>query len=68
MSGALVSLSPPLSGPVSIGTVSSGISTGLGIPVTAGTRLLLIFAADVTAGIDLATTISGFADAGLYIQ
>ena len=65
--GATVTLSPTLTGLVGIGTISSGLTTGLSIPVAAGTRLLLVFAADVTAGIDLATTVTGFASAGVSI-
>jgi BclB C-terminal domain-containing protein len=65
--GALVVLSPTLTGLVGIGSISSGITTGLNIPVAAGTRLLMVFAADVTAGIDVATTVTGFASAGVAI-
>lgn len=65
--GATVVLSPTLTGAVGIGSISSGLTTALNIAVAAGTRLLLVFEADVTAGIDLATTITGFASAGLTI-
>ncbi|EJF39387.1 hypothetical protein HMPREF1141_3211 [Clostridium sp. MSTE9] len=44
------------------------MATGLAIPVVAGTRLMLVFSAAVTAGIDLATVITGFASAGLTIE
>jgi BclB C-terminal domain-containing protein len=66
--GAVVTLAPPLSGLISIGNISSGITTGLNIPVTAGTRLLLVFSAEVTAGLDLAATVAGYASAGLGIS
>lgn len=66
--GALVTLSPPLTGAVSIGFISSGIADNLSIPVTAGTRLLMVFSPNVTGGIDLATVISGFASAGVVIS
>ncbi len=66
--GAVVNLSPPLTDLVSIGDVSSGITTGLNIPVTAGTRLLLVFSAEVTGGLDLAAAIAGYASAGLGIS
>ena len=66
--GAVVTLTPPLTGLISIGDVSSGVTTGLNIPVTAGTRLLLIFSAEVTGGLDLAATIAGYASAGLGIS
>lgn len=65
--GAIVTLSPTLTGVVGIGSISDGLTTGLNIPVSAGTRLLMVFAADVTAGIDIATTITGFASAGVSI-
>ncbi|HBC27755.1 MAG TPA: hypothetical protein DC013_10120, partial [Ruminococcaceae bacterium] len=66
--GAVVTLAPPLTGLISIGDISSGITTGLNIPVTAETRLLLVFSADVTAGLDLAAAIAGYASAGLGIS
>ncbi len=65
--GAIVTLSPTLTGIVGIGSISNGLTTGLNIPIAARTRLLMVFAADVTAGIDVATTITGFASAGLSI-
>jgi BclB C-terminal domain-containing protein len=66
--GAVVTLAPPLTGLISIGDISSGVTTGLNIPVTAGTRLLLLFSAEVTAGIDLVAAIAGYASAGLSIS
>jgi BclB C-terminal domain-containing protein len=66
--GAVVNLAPPLSGLVSIGTISNGVTTGLAIPVTPETRLLLVFSADVTGGIDIATTVVGYASAGVAIS
>jgi len=66
--GAAVTLAPALTGILSIGQISSGTATGLSIPVTAGTRLLMVFSADVTAGLDLAATIAGYASAGLSID
>jgi BclB C-terminal domain-containing protein len=65
--GASVTLTPGLIGIVAIGTTSSGITDGLSIPVTAGTRLLLVFSASVTAGIDIASTITGNASGGVGI-
>lgn len=44
--GAVVNLSPALSGTISIGTISSGITTGLSIPVTAQSRLLMVYSAN----------------------
>jgi BclB C-terminal domain-containing protein len=66
--GAVATLAPPLTGVISIGDVFSGVTTGLNIPVTAGTRLLLVFSAAVTAGPDLVTAIIGYLSAGLGIS
>jgi BclB C-terminal domain-containing protein len=66
--GAVVTLAPALTGIISVGTTSSGMTSGLAIPVTAGTRLLLVFSAAVTAGIDVATTISAFTGAGVAVE
>ncbi|WP_017687106.1 exosporium glycoprotein BclB-related protein, partial [Paenibacillus sp. PAMC 26794] len=65
--GALVTLAPPLTGILALGTISSGLTTGLSIPVAAGDRLLMVFSASVTAGIDVATTVAGYASGGLTI-
>jgi BclB C-terminal domain-containing protein len=66
--GSLVSLSPVLTGLVSAGTSLNGIATGLSIPVSAQTRLMMVFSAEVTSGIDIATIISGAASAGVSIE
>ena len=66
--GAVVDLAPPFTGLLSVGDSASGLTTGLSIPVTAGTRLLMVFSASVTAGVDIATIISGYASAGLSID
>jgi BclB C-terminal domain-containing protein len=65
--GALVTLAPPLTGVLALGTISSGLTTGLSIPVAAGDRLLMVFSASVTAGLDVATTVAGYASGGLTI-
>lgn len=66
--GATVVLAPPLTGAVvAIGTIASGLTTGLSIPVSAGTRLMLVFTATVTGGTGIATTLTGFASGGLTI-
>ncbi|MGO4732253.1 exosporium glycoprotein BclB-related protein [Paenibacillus sp. 2KB_22] len=65
--GALVTLAPPLTGILALGTISSGLTTGLSIPVAAGDRLLMVFSASVTAGLDVATTVGGYASGGLTI-
>ncbi|WP_342333184.1 exosporium glycoprotein BclB-related protein [Pedobacter sp. FW305-3-2-15-E-R2A2] len=65
--GASVTLAPSLSGIISIGAISNGITTGLNIPVTAETRFLLVFSTSA-AGISLLTTTAGYASAGLSIE
>ncbi|KAA9000369.1 spore surface glycoprotein BclB [Paenibacillus spiritus] len=66
--GAVVTLTPPLTGIVGTNSISSGVTSGLSIPVTAGERLLLVFSANVTAGLDVASTVAGYASAGLSIS
>jgi BclB C-terminal domain-containing protein len=66
--GAVVTLTPPFTGLIGIGDISSGITTGLTIPVTAETRLLLVFSSAVTAGIDVISTLTGYASAGMNIE
>lgn len=66
--GATVDLAPPLTGLVAIGTISSGTTTGLSIPVTAGTNLIVVYSANVTAGIDLATVITANVGASVVIN
>lgn len=65
---AVVTLNPSLSGLISIGTISHGITQGLSIPVTTETRLLMVFSANVTAGLDIAAIIAGYASAGVNIR
>ncbi|WP_282955961.1 exosporium glycoprotein BclB-related protein, partial [Paenibacillus macquariensis] len=65
--GATVTLSPSLTGILPIGVISSGLTSGLGIAVTPGERLLMVFTATVTAGVDIATVIAGYASAGITI-
>lgn len=65
--GAIVNLSPALSGTISIGTISSGITTGLSIPVTAGSRLLMVYSAQAS-GLSLINTVVGYASAGIEIS
>ncbi|WP_308737459.1 hypothetical protein [Paenibacillus sp. PCH8] len=49
-----------------MGTISNGITTGLAIPVTAQTRLLLVFSA-TAAGLVLVNTVVGYASGGVNI-
>ncbi|QHV97310.1 exosporium glycoprotein BclB-related protein [Spirosoma endbachense] len=65
--GATVSLAPGLTGIIGLGTTSSGVTSGLAIPVTAGTRLLLVFNS-TSAGLTLINTVSGYASAGVTIE
>jgi BclB C-terminal domain-containing protein len=63
---AIVTLAPTLTGLISVGDIFSGISTGLAIPVTEQTRLLLVFYADA-AGLSVVNTVVGYASAGVNI-
>jgi BclB C-terminal domain-containing protein len=63
---ASVQLKPSLNGIISNGHISSATATLPNIPVTAGTRLLLVFSAE-SDGLDLATLVVGYASAGLSI-
>ncbi|MDR6809007.1 BclB C-terminal domain-containing protein [Dyadobacter sp. BE34] len=65
--GASVTLAPSLTAIVSIGSTSSGQTTGLNIPVTAGTRLLLVYSATAT-GLSLINTVTGYVSAGVGIN
>ena len=64
--GAIVTLAPALTGVLSAGTISNGITTGLSIPITQQTRLLLVFSMTAT-GLDLVQTATGYASAGVSI-
>jgi len=66
ISGTAVTLAPALTGVIAIGSISSGLLTGLSIPVTAGTRLLYVLSITST-GISLINTIDGYASGGLNI-
>jgi len=62
--GAIVSL-PPYDGLVSGGQYVSDIASGLNIPVTAGSRLLLVFTSSSSG---LASVLTGYASAGVEIR
>nr|WP_306220711.1 exosporium glycoprotein BclB-related protein [Cohnella sp. WQ 127256] len=66
--GAVVTLGPAHTGILAVGTQSNGATTGLNIPVAANTRLLLVYTATVTAGLDVSTTLLGYASAGVNIK
>lgn len=65
--GALVMLAPSLTGVVTFGSISSGLTTGLNIPVTAQTRLLMVFSASAS-GVSLTNTLGGYISAGISID
>lgn len=65
--GATVTLAPPLTGVLSVGSISSGIVTGLNIVATAQTRFLLVFTA-TASGLSLVNTVAGYASAGIAIN
>ena len=67
IAGTLINLTPSLSGIISIGTLLNGSLTGLNIPVTAQTRLMLVFSA-TASGLSLLNTVVGYASAGLSIN
>ena len=67
IAGTLINLAPPLTGVLPVGTISTGALTGLNIPVTAQTRLMLVFSA-VATGAAVLQTFTGYASAGLAIN
>lgn len=64
--GAIATLAPALTGIVGLGGVSTGITTGLSIPVAAQDRLLLVYSA-TAAGVTLINVVTGYASAGVTI-
>jgi BclB C-terminal domain-containing protein len=64
--GTPVTLAPALTGILAVGTVSNGILTGLSLPVTTQTRLLMVFSS-TAAGLSLVNTVEGYASAGITI-
>src|SRR5690606_24947120 len=46
IAGTDISLAPSLGAVITIGQISTGILTGLAIPVTANTRILLVFSVE----------------------
>ena len=65
--GALVTLAPALTGVLAAGVTSNGITTGLSIPVTPETRLLMVFSI-LAAGLSLVNIVEGYASAGIAIE
>ncbi len=64
--GTEVILSPPLTGVVPIGTIANGMLTGLSIPVTAGTNLIVVYSA-TAAGVTLINVITADVSASVNI-
>ncbi|WP_240414656.1 exosporium glycoprotein BclB-related protein [Paenibacillus periandrae] len=67
IAGTDVTLAPALTGVLGLGAISNGIITGLSIPITAQTRLLLVFSA-TAEGVTLINTVTGYASAGITIE
>lgn len=65
--GTLITLTPALTGIVNEGFTSRGIITGLAIPVTAETRLMVVFTSKST-GERFQNTIVGYASNGIGIS
>jgi BclB C-terminal domain-containing protein len=64
--GALVTLSPALTGVIPIGTISSGLTTGLAIPMTIGTKVIVVVSA-TAAGVTLINTVTGGVSVGIEV-
>ena len=67
VAGTAVTLAPPLTGEIVPGTTSKGLLENLAIPVTAETRLLMVFSA-TAEGETLVTAVTGNASAGVNID
>ncbi len=67
IAGTVINLTPSLTGVISVGTLLNGSLTGLNIPVTTQTRLMLVFSA-TASGLSLLNTVVGYASAGLSIN
>jgi collagen type I alpha len=65
--GASVNVAPGLTGITAIGTILNGITTGLSIPVTQQSRLLLV-TTTTAAGVSLINSTSGYVSGGVTIQ
>jgi BclB C-terminal domain-containing protein len=65
--GAIVTFAPAFTGIIAAGEVASGTTTGLNIPITAGTRVALVYSI-TSAGIPLSNPITVYASAGVKIE
>ncbi|MDD3341640.1 MAG: exosporium glycoprotein BclB-related protein [Bacilli bacterium] len=64
---SLITLAPVINMPLAQGENFHGIVTNMNANVAAETRLLLVFTATVTDGVQLSTSITGYAGGGLTI-
>ncbi len=60
----MVTAAPPLTGVVSIGTISNGITTGLSIPIPAQARGVIVVSATAT-GVSLINTVPMYVSASI---
>ncbi|WP_373458178.1 exosporium glycoprotein BclB-related protein [Paenibacillus harenae] len=65
--GAGVDLSPPQTGTVSLGDISTG-SAVLAVPITLGTRLVLVISHRITGGPMLEVDMAGYVSASIRIN
>jgi BclB C-terminal domain-containing protein len=65
--GAICTLAPALTGVLSIGTISDCSTTGLAIPVTAGTRVMTVISA-TAAGLSLVNSVGITANASITAE
>jgi BclB C-terminal domain-containing protein len=63
--GATVDAAPGLSGSIAVGTVSNGSTTGLSIPVSAGTRGMIVISATETGALPTAAALPVFVSTSL---
>jgi len=66
--GATVNLVPAYTGLISVGDIATGSISGINFPVTTGMRLMLVFSSAITGGLDIASTLTGQASAGIGIS
>ncbi|MCR1782866.1 hypothetical protein KVF89_10005 [Nocardioides carbamazepini] len=66
--GATCTLGPSLTGILAIGAVADCTTTGLAVPLTNQTQAILVVRADITAGLDMVTALSGYWSAGLKLS
>lgn len=64
---AVANLVPGISGSTTLGTVSSGVTSGLNVAVAPGTRLLLVFSAKAT-GASKISNVEGYASGGINVR